>query len=299
MTSVAASEIAASLPKLSIRESLKNKELNMTIKHLVAVVLLVLMVISISTTTFSRNVLFALPDEAAMEMQPALFSTVGVITIYDVDSRQEVDFLDAVIKGGAFHHPYPGFTNERILQPLSTTADKGGFYISIGRYLDRESAFRVEQSKNAAIRSAVPARREPVSYTVRLVEHLLADWGWEKGRTANILSITPSSGARELKSDVFKQKLSSLAFFKIGYTGQVGMLDFFGKDKTVEQVRQEMSKREWMTGASIYETEDKELIVYSEYFSTPKTAAEQKLTSSDGKLSGYQAGRVVQNYMTR
>lgn len=273
--------------------------MRLAMKHLVAVVLLVLMVTSISTTTFSRNVSFAFPDEAAMEMQPALMSTVGVITIYDVDSRQEVSFLDAVIKGGAFHYPYPGFTNERILQPLPTTADKGGFYISIGRYLDQESAFRVEQTKNAAIKSAVATRREPVSYTVRLVEHLLADWGWEKGRTANIMALTPSSDSRKFKPDVFRQKLSSLAFFKIGYTGQVGMLDFFGKDKTVEQIRQEMSKREWLTGASIYETEDKELIVYSEYFSTPKTAAGQKLTSSDGKLSGYQAGRVVQNYMSR
>jgi hypothetical protein len=268
-------------------------------KHLVAVVLLGLMVISVSTPTFSRNVSFAVPDEAASEMQPALLSTIGVISIYDVDSRQEANFLDAVVKGGAFHYPYPGFTNERILQPLAATADKGGYYISIGRYLDSESAFRVEQSKNAAIKSAVAARREPVIYTVRLVEHLLADWGWEKGKTANIMSLTPSSDSRKFMTDVFRQKLSSLAFFKIGYTGQVGMLDFFGKDKTVEQVRQEMSKRQWMTGASIYETEDKELIVYSEYFSTPKSAAEQKLTSSDGKLSGYQAGRVVQNYMSR
>lgn len=268
--------------------------MRLAIKHLIAVMSLVLIVTAVSTITY------AFPDEPVYEMQPALLSTHGVITVYDVDSRQEADFLDAVIKGGAFHMPYPGFTNERILQPLSTTADKGGMYISIGRYLDEESAFRVEQNKNAAIKSAVSTRREPVVYTVRLVEHLLADWGWEKGKTANIVSFTPSSDSRKLVTDVFRQKLSSLAFFKIGYTGQVGMLDFFPKTKTVEQVREELSKREWLTGASIYETESKELIVYSEYFSTPKAAADQKLTSNeDGKLSGYQAGRVVQNYMSR
>ncbi len=274
--------------------------MRLAMKHLVAVVLLVLMVTSVSTTTFSRNVSFAMPDEPEMEMQPALMSSVGVITVYNVESRQEANFLDAVIKGGAFHFPYPGFTNERILQPLPGTADKGGYYISIGRYLDTESAFRVEQSKNAAIKSAVAAKSEPVSYTVRLVEHLLADWGWEKGRTPNVMSLTPSSDSRKFVNDVFRQKLSSLAFFKIGYTGQVGILDFFGKEKTIEQVRQEISRREWLTGASIYETEDKELIVYSEYFSTPRTAAAQKLSSSsNGKLTGNQAGRVVQNYMSR
>jgi hypothetical protein len=98
--------------------------------------------------------------------------------------------------------------------------------------------------------------------------------------------------------EIFKRSISSLSFFKSGYTGQVGMIEFVPPSTPLSEIRDQLAKRLGLSGASIFTTPSG-LAVYSEYFKTPAAAAGQTLTSSATDISGAQAAVVVQNYVSR
>lgn len=238
-------------------------------------------------------------DQPEWEMNPAIISKFAAITIYPIDPAMEGDFLDSITRSGAFNVPYPGFTNERISRPLSSSMTGGGVetYFSVGRYLDEESARRVERQKGDALMALT--REASTTQVVRLVTHLLGNWAWERQSTRQVIEIQADSGSTRLLSPVLSQKMSSVAFFKIGYTGQVGILEFVPKGTTLETVKDFLRKREGLSGASIYEGRDKEFIVYSEYFFTPAEFKGETIKNVGGVYKGRQAGRVIQNYTSK
>lgn len=242
-------------------------------------------------------------DEPMYEMQPAMDSTTGVATIYEVAPNSDTQFLDTIVRAGAYNIMLPGFANERILQPIPTAASKGSVYFSIGRYFDSATAARMESQKGEAVRQHLSS--EPIRFELNLVEHLLADWGWEKGAKHTILRTRPSAQRTPVSENVFLRKLSALSFFKIGYVGQVGMLEIFSEKKSIEQIRDDLEKRQGLSGASIYSTKVGGYVVYSEYFKAPRHLTQHKfVVAGNGKapgvsISGGQIGIVVQNYMPR
>jgi hypothetical protein len=279
------------------------KRMKIVVEHIFTLLLLASLMVTFQIVPTKGATLSAFSlDQPEWEMNPLILSKYAVIRTYNVDPALEGDFLDTLTKSSPFEIPYPGFTNERILRPLSTSSSQEGVYFSVGRFLDEESAKRVETQKDrslAQMNIRGKSALNPTVQVVRLVEHLLGDWGWEHKTAQKTVIITADSGSPKLLSNVLTEKISSVAFFKIGYTGQVGVLEFSPKGMDLNELKKSLQTREALSGASIYETKDRQFVVYSEYFVTPRSFANQGFKSSGDGYTGLQAGRVIQNYTTK
>jgi hypothetical protein len=216
---------------------------------------------------------------------------LAVITVYQVKAGMQEPFIDAMVSSGPYNRVLNGFANERILQALPKSKEEPAFFMSFARYYDKETAAFVDSERNQAISNYLVST--PVRVEAALVEHELADWGWEKGTAQAVLQVRPMED-----QEIFKRSISSLSFFKSGYTGQVGMIEFVPPSTPLSEIRDQLAKRLGLSGASIFTTPSG-LAVYSEYFKTPAAAAGQTLTSSATDISGAQAAVVVQNYVSR
>lgn len=231
----------------------------------------------------------------AHDPKPVLRSIYGapnaVLTIYQVKPGHEGAFMDTMVSTGPYNRLTPAFANERILQPLPSQ-DGAARYVSLGRYYDLAVARSIDVERNAALSahlSLVPARFE-----LSLIEHQLADWGWEKRRTPTMVQAKPLE-----KDELFREHLSSLSFFKSGYVGQVGLLEFFPNNTTLDYLRATLKARSGLSGASIFSLADSGFAVYSEYFVAQAGFQERTFQLSQGSTAGAQAGIVVQNYVAR
>lgn len=217
----------------------------------------------------------------------------AVITMYEVIPGKEAPFLDVMVKTGPYGKLLSGFANERVLQPLPSSEGKN-LFISVARYYDSGTADLIEKERGPALQPYLA--RQPTSIRGTLVEHLLADWGWERRTQHKIVR------AGAFKNDeIFQKNISSLSFFKAGYVGQVGMIEFYPKGASKEAVSEQVEKRVGMSGASILALADGSYIVYSEFFRSPGGVEKRKISldASAGMIIGSQAGVVVQNYVPR
>lgn len=232
------------------------------------------------------------PKAVLRNLYGAPFAT---FVIYQVKPGMETPFLDAMVASGPYNRLLSGVANERILQALPSSEGQSSLFYSIGRYYDTGTADFIEAQRKTAVRAFL--LHDPIRQDATLIEHLLADWGWEKGAPHAVIP------ARAFQSEeIFQKNLSSLSFFKTGYVGQVGLLELFPKGTTAEQVRQEVGARQGLSGASIFAlTGGETFAVYSEFFKAPANADRRTflLQGTAGEVTGGQAGTVLQNYVPR
>jgi hypothetical protein len=215
---------------------------------------------------------------------------MAVITFYQVKPGSEENFINAMVSSGPYNRVLYGFANERILQTVSASKEETNF-ISFARYYDKATADFIDTQRNPAI--AAFLQKAPLRVDGNLIEHELADWGWEKGTEQSVLHIRPL-----MNEDIFRRNISSLSFFKAGYTGQVGMVEVLPANQQLAEIRDNLGSRRGLSGASIFST-GSGLIVYSEYFKTPADAAARRVSIADSNINGAQVAVVVQNYVAR
>jgi hypothetical protein len=216
---------------------------------------------------------------------------LAVITIYQVKPGSQDEFVNAMVSSGPYNRVLYGFANERILQAVSSPKEGAVSFISFARYYDKATADFVDAQRNPAISSFL--QENPLRLDATLIEHELADWGWEKGTDQAVLHVRPLEN-----EEIFQRNVTSLSFFKSGYTGQVGFLEVLPSGIQLADIRASLSLRRGLSGASVFSTTSG-VLVYSEYFKTPTGAAAQKLIESASGLAGGQAAVVVQNYVAR
>jgi hypothetical protein len=228
----------------------------------------------------------ALADEPTAMMRNIMSATVAEVTVYDVRPDQGQQFLDAMVTHGPYDQLMAGAVSEKLLAPLPGS---NGRWMALSRYLDGATARRVADSRDKKLAGLVAGQPERVSGT--LVQHVFADWGWEKGSPARMLDVYPVGSEA-----IFEQRLTSLSFLKSGYTGQAGMVEFFDASYSPERLRALVAGRSGLSGASIYVTADKSYFMYSEYFNSPANAARVSMQASANRG---QAGTVEMNYTPR
>lgn len=245
--------------------------------------------------------LLAAAAAQAYDPVPALRNLYGaphaVVWLLQVKDGKDGAFVDTMVKAGPYSKLLSGFANEKLLSPLP--AQNGTrVYVCFDRYYDKGTAEYVEPARLDAVKPYLAA--PPVRIELTLVEHLLANWGWEHGTKQSVLR------AEAFRNDeIFERQISSLSFFKSGYVGQVGMLELFDGAASLDEVRQKISQRVGMSGASIYRIESAggkpRYAAYSEFFRAPKDVAAQAAKSIrlNDMPAGAIAGVVVQNYMAR
>lgn len=227
-------------------------------------------------------------DEPTALMRNVMSATVAEVTLYDVRPDQAQAFLDAMVHNGPYNQLMSGAVSEKLLAPLPGSG-AGARYVSFSRYLDGVTARRVSDIRDRTLPGVLNSAPERVSGT--LVQHVFADWGWEKGRAPKMMDVFPTGS-----EVIFEQRLTTLSYLKTGYTGQAGMVEFFDSSYTPDRLRAMVTQRAGLTGASIYVTPTKSYFVYSEYFSSPAHAARATAVSSVNRA---QAGTVEVNYAPR
>lgn len=243
------------------------------------------------------TVTWVTPPAHAYDPVPALRNLYGaphaVVWLMQVKPGREAEFVDAMVTTGPYNKLLSGFASEKLLEPLPV---KNGatLYLCFSRYYDKGTSQFVEPERMEQIQKYLTA--PAIRLELSLTEHLLANWGWERGSDQAVLR------TEAFKNDeIFQKNISSLSFFKAGYVGQVGMIEFFEPGADVAAVRAKASARSGLSGASIFKVDGEDrYLVYSEFFKAPADLAAQQLHIAPGALpSGRMAGIVVQNYNPR
>jgi len=244
------------------------------------------------------TVLVFAPDASrAYNPVPALRNLYGaphaVVWLLQIKEGHEESFINTMVGTGPYDKLLSGFASEKLLEPLPVQ-NGGKLYVSFSRYYDKGTSEYVSPARLQSIDKELA--RKPIQMQMSLVEHLLADWSWEKGGSQSLLS------AKAFKKDeLFEQNISSLSFFKAGYVGQIGMIEFFTPGEDLKAVRAKVSARTGMSGASIYKVDgENRYVAYSEFFKAPaELSAQQLQIGADAVPRGGIAGIVVQNYVPR
>lgn len=239
----------------------------------------------------------AAPQTHAYDPVPALRNLYGaphaVVWLLQVKPGREAEFVDAMVTTGPYNKLLSGFASEKLLEPLPVK-DGATLYLCFSRYYDKGTPEFVEPERMQQIEQYLAEK--PVRLQLTLEEHLLANWGWERGSEQRVLR------TEAFKNDeIFQKNISSLSFFKAGYVGQVGMVEFFEAGADVKDVRAQASARSGLSGASIYKVDgENRYLVYSEFFKAPADIAAKRLHIAPGAFpKGQMAGIVVQNYNPR
>jgi hypothetical protein len=233
----------------------------------------------------------------AYDPVPALRNLSGaphaVIWLLQVKPGREAEFVNAMVTTGPYNKLLSGFASEKLLEPLPV-ADGATLYICFSRYYDKGTAAFVEPERLEAITSYLTA--PPARLDLSLVEHLLANWGWERGTDQQVMRTEAFKN-----EEIFRKNITSLSFFKAGYVGQIGMMEFFEAGSDVDAVRKTASARSGLSGASVYKIDGEDrYVVYSEFFKAPADIAARQLHIVPGTVPvGQYAGVVAQNYIPR
>jgi hypothetical protein len=233
----------------------------------------------------------------AYDPVPALRTLYGaphaVVWLLQVKAGRETQFVNAMVQSGPYNKLLSGFASEKLLEPLPV-AQGTRVYLSFSRYYDTGTAEYVEPERLRGI--AEDLDRPPVRVKLSLVEHLVADWGWEKGTKQSVLQTKPFKN-----DEIFQKNISSLSFFKSGYVGQVGVVEFFKPGVNLNAVRARVTARGGLSGASIYKVDGSDrYVAYSEFFKAPKDVVAEGVSIAQSAIPlGAVAGVVVQNYSPR
>ena len=261
-------------------------------------------------------------DDPVYWMEAAATASEVTVSLYETNPGAGSAFVDDMIGAGPFSRMLSGFANEKIVQalPLATpqltraagapgtlsaaaawalTADpeqSSAVYYAVSRYHDVGTAERVDAVRDPRI--ARHLRVAPVRLRARLVEHLVPDWGWERGVKPTVLRMSN----RAEMDRVFGRDGTVLSFFKSGYTGQIGLIEFFAPSVGLDTIRTTLSARSGMAGASILRVHATgRYLAYSEFFRAPKGTARRRLAETPvaTEVEGGRAGMVVENYFSR
>lgn len=228
-------------------------------------------------------------DDPLYGIEPTVSSGEVVISTYSSSDKDGgTALVAALVQTGPYNRGNPAFTNETISQGYSKDLQTAEVF-SVSTFQSPEVADTASRARKAALPAILSG--DPVSIKATVVEHLLANWGWERGGEVTFTRVVPGKPTR-----IYDEYNTTLAFFKSGYTGQMSMLEFFQPGATLEAVRGELTARRGMSGASIYrEKATGNYIAYSEYFDTASALA----SKSASLVVERRMGQVQQNYSAR
>jgi hypothetical protein len=213
---------------------------------------------------------------------------VVITTVSNADPLTVPALLEDFVRSGPYNRGISGFADETISQGIS----EGGKPIdvfSVSIFQSAAAADKATDLRKSAL-SAAPGRDQGY-IKAAVIEHLVANWGWERGKEVKFIRLEPGKPTK-----VYDEYNSTLSFFKSGYTGQMSMLEFFQPSATLEGVRAELTARVGMSGASIYRDEATgNFIAYSEYFNTASALKNR----SASLVADRRMGQVTQNYRAR
>lgn len=246
-------------------------------------------------------------DHALPVMRGILAARFAMISVYQVQPGREASFQNALLQSGPYNRRLQGFANERVLEVSTTSMSEesnsaraaGQRVFSLTRCFDAETGTFITDQRRSALRDLLQGN--PVYVPVSLVEHIFSNWAWEKSGTPTFTTTpagqTPSLLVQSL--ELFAKPNVSLSFLKDGYIGQLGMLEAFPANVSLDDIRGQISQRAGLMGASIYKSADSTFYVYSEYFQAPVSDRSRTLTADADRIQGAQLGAVVQNYVSR
>jgi hypothetical protein len=227
-------------------------------------------------------------DDPLYGVAEAVNSLEVEITTYSVEPEGEASFIHALVQSGPYNGSESAFSNETISEALSDGTQPVEIF-AVATFQNSAAADRVSSLRKAAAQSNLV--KSAVSTRAKVVEHLLANWGWERGEAVKFTRIVPGQPTR-----VYDEYKTTLSFFKTGYTGQMSMVEFFRPGVKLAEVRSALSARRGMSGASIYREEPTgNYIAYSEYFDT----ASAQGASASALVADRRMGQVLQNYAAR
>lgn len=231
-------------------------------------------------------------DDPLYGIEETVSGPTVVITTFptdtEIDPRTTAALIEQLLLSSPYNRGTTGLMDEMISQGISDgTKPIDVFAVSI--FQSDKAADSATALRKSFLRAA--QTREPSYVKATVVEHLIANWGWERGKNVTFLRIVPGQ-----PTTIYDEYGSTLAFFKSGYTGQMSMLEFFQPRASVKAVRAELTKRSGMSGASIYRDDATgNLIAYSQYFSTASALA----AGSHSLVADRRIGQVTQNYRAR
>jgi hypothetical protein len=227
-------------------------------------------------------------------MRKVVAAQTATFTLYPVSPGMEQQFLDSMVLTSPYIIKPNGLANEKILTPLPNSS--ANYHISIARFSVENDSTKTVAARKTPVRQYLSG--EPIRVTGKLVEHLLSDWGWEQKRDHQTIVVDAKHA-----DPIFQKKLSSLSFFKTGYTGQAGMVQFYANGTRIDTIVHNYEKRQGLAGASIYQLPSGGYAVYSEYFVSPAQAPDEKIqvvaTGDASVLEGSQGGMIAVNYVSR
>ena len=237
----------------------------------------------------------AFAAEPAAEIQADASAGFATLSVYSVDSTQEVAFVQAVVESGGYVGFQPGFANERIIRSLSSDDPNAVTYFVFTRHFSRDGMKMTLLKRADAVLPYLAGGSAEIS--LNLEEHRLPNWGWERGTGVSFTRLSSTGDPT-----VLNQYGTSLSFFKYGYTGQTAVVRTFPASQTLTQVRQALALDSGLAGASIFHNpSDGSFVIYAEYFATPSTYSTGTLSvaSAGESVAGAEAGVVVENYRAR
>ncbi len=228
---------------------------------------------------------------------PILRSIYGAIfgnfTVFTVRPGLEAGFQDAMLKFGPYNMRLSGFSNERIIESLPSTAGAGSTFFAVTRYNDKATSDFVNEKRDPALGEFLAS--EPVHLQGELVEHYFANWSWEQGARSEF----KVQAVKAFKGEsLFKESNFSVSYLKDGYVGQVAMVEFFPDGTDLDAIRAKVTAEAGLMGASVYSLGSAGFAVYSEFFRAPKELSTRSLDMRGGEVAGAQPGIVVQNYVS-
>jgi hypothetical protein len=243
---------------------------------------------SIALAVLALPLALAWADDPLYGIAQTVDASTVVISTSSVDPGATAAFIENLVQSGPYNRGTAGLMDEMISQGLGD-GGKPIDVFSVSIFQSDSAAETATALRKSTLRAA--QARETTYIKATVIEHLIANWGWEKGKEVTFLRIVPGKPTK-----IYDEYGSTLAFFKSGYTGQMSALEFFQPGASLQDVRAALTKRSGMSGASIYRDQATgNFIVYSQYFNTPPSLT----ASADSLVTERRIGQVTQNYRAR
>lgn len=235
-----------------------------------------------------------LADDPVTELGEVCEAPDGDVIVYPVDPLNEGEFLTALVNSGAYHGATTTFANETLGRALPSMSGTGQTkFFSLTRHYSEPEMNKVANRRMEAV--APYLTDDPVVYHTRVVEHLLANWGHEQGEQVTFESVIPG-----VEGHLFDEYGSSLSYFKGGYSGQMSVLEVYRTGISLDQVRDDLTRRKGMSGATILQDKATDIyLAYSQYFQSDQEHLSPAKAHEGSLVAMRLAGQVAQNYSSR
>ena len=236
----------------------------------------------------------SLADDPVTELGEVCEAPDGDVVVLPVSPTNEGEFLTALVNNGGYHGATSTFANETLGRALPGMTKAGVTkFFSVVRYYSEPEMNKLANRRQEAI--APYLVEEPTVYHTRVIEHLLANWGHERGDQVTFESVIPGG-----EGHLFDEYGSSLSYFKGGYSGQMSVLEVYNSGVTLDQVRDDLTRRKGMSGATIFQDKATDIyLAYSQYFQSDAEHLAPADAREGSLVSMRLAGQVTQNYSSR